>query len=115
MLTFVQLLPAGVAALVLAAHFLFHGNPLLTLASLAMCGLLFVRRAWAARTVQVFLLLGSLEWLRTLIFRMLERKALGQPYLRFAFILGTVAVGTAAAALMFRSARLRQRFGRPAS
>ena len=110
-MTFLQLLPVGLSAMVLAAHFLFHGNPLLTLASLVMIGLLFVCRPWAVRVVQVCLLLGSLEWVRTLIVRMMERKALGQPYLRFAFILGTVAVVTAASALMFRTARLRERFG----
>lgn len=110
-MTFLQLLPVSLSLMVLAAHFLFHGNPLLTLASLAMVGLLFVRRAWAARTVQVYLVLGSIEWVRTLIFRLLERKALGQPYVRFAFILGTVAVATAASAFIFRRAQVRERFG----
>lgn len=114
-MTVLQLLPVALSLLVLAAHFLFHGKQLLTLAALAMIGLLFGRRAWAARAVQVFLLLGTIEWVRTLILRVSERKALGQPYLRFACILGTVAVVTAASALMFRTARLRERFGLTAS
>ena len=109
-MTFFQLVPAGLSALVLAAHFLFHGNSLLLLVSLAMIALLFVRRAWAARIIQVYLLLGSIEWIRTLIFRILERKTLGEPYIRFGFILGTVALVTAGSALMFRTARLRERF-----
>lgn len=115
MVTFVQLLPVGLAALVLAAHFLFHGNFPLTLVSLGMIGLLCVRRPWAARVIQVFLICGSIEWVRTLMLRMAERRAIGQPYIRFALILGTVAIVTAASALVFRTQRLRSHFGLPGS
>lgn len=110
-MTFLQLLPVGLSVTVLAAHFLFHGNPVLLLVSLATIGLLFVPRPWAAHVVRVFLVLGTIEWLRTLTVRVFERKALGQPALRFAVILGTVALITAASALMFRTPRLRARFG----
>jgi hypothetical protein len=110
-MTFLQLLPAGLSVVVLAGHFLRGGNAALVVCSLAMLGLLFVRRWWAARIVQVFLVLGSLEWLRALILLVHLRRAFGEPYLRLVAILATVAVVTAASALMFRTARLRGHFG----
>ena len=113
MRTFLLLLPAGVAAVVLAAHFLFHGNLLLVLLALALIGLMSVKRPWAARVVQAGLLLGSAEWVRTVLVRISERRALGQPYGRFALILGLVAVITAASAFLFSTRTLRRRFGLP--
>jgi predicted transcriptional regulator len=59
------------------------------------------------------LLLGALEWLRTAAMLVQQRLALGTPWLRLAIILGVVALLTAAAALVFRSARLRRRYGGP--
>ena len=67
------------------------------------------------RPVQVLvfaLVLGALEWLWTAWWLVQQRLALGQPWLRLAFILGLVAVLTVASALVFRSAALRARYGR---
>jgi hypothetical protein len=110
MVTFVQLLPVGLSALVLAAHFLRSGNVPLLLASLAMIFLMFVRRSWAARVIRLGLLFGTIEWVRTLMLLIATRKELGQPYTRLGIILGAVAAVTAASALVFRTRRLRQRF-----
>ena len=46
MRAFQLLLPAGLSALVLGAHFLRRGDWLLVAASLALLALLFVRRPW---------------------------------------------------------------------
>lgn len=107
------LLPAGLSALVLAAHYLFHGNPVLMLMAVALIGLLWVHQAWAARVVQAGLLLGSAEWVRTVLLRVGERRALGEPYVRFALILGAVAAVTAISALLFGTRTLRRRYGLP--
>jgi hypothetical protein len=111
-MTSVQLLPAGLSALVLAAHFLRAGNSALLLASLSLIALMFVRRAWAARAIQVGLLLGTLEWLRTLLFLVAVRKQAGEPFVRLAVILGAVAAVTGASALVLQTRTLRQHFGR---
>ena len=105
-----QLLPAVLAALVLAAHFLRAGHSLFMLASLGLVGLMFVRRPWAVRVIQVTLLLGTFEWLRTLVLLVTFRRQAGQPFTRLAVILGCVAAVTAASALLFRTRALRQRF-----
>lgn len=98
------------ACVLLAAHFFRAG--LIVLAALAalLPLLLAVPRAWSVRAIQAALLLGATEWLRTLAAFSAERIAGGQPYLRLVAILGAVALFTAATALMFRSARLRQHY-----
>ena len=105
------LLPPALAALVLAAHFYRAGNLVLAGLAVVLVALLFVPRAWAARTVQLGLAAGALEWLLTL-YRLIEaRQPMGQPYARLAAILGAVALFTALSTLVFRSADLRRRFG----
>jgi len=111
-MTSVQLFPVGLSVLVLAAHFLRAGHSVLLLASLSLLALLFVRRAWAARVIQVGLLLGTLEWLRTLLFLVAVRRHAGEPFIRLAIILGAVAAVTGASALVLQTRTLRQRFGR---
>lgn len=113
MKAFLLLLPAGLSALVLAAHFLFHSNLLGMLLALALIGLLWVPQAWAARVVQAGLLLGSAEWALTVLVRVGEKRAMGEPYARFALILGVVAAVTAISALLFGTQTLRRRYGLP--
>jgi phosphate/sulfate permease len=100
----------ALSLLVLGAHFLRAGNPGLLLVVLVLLAFLAVPRHWAARTVQVALLLGALEWLRTLVQRAGERMTFGQPYARLVVILGAVAAVTALSALAFRAAAVRRRF-----
>lgn len=91
--------PAGLAALLLAAHFLRAGNLGATAFSLVFPALLFLRRRWAVRVVQGILVAGSCEWLRTLYILADQRQQEGAPWIRMALILGVVAVLSAGAAL----------------
>lgn len=97
--------------LVLAAHFFRAGNVALLVLALCFLPLLFVPRAWAARTLQAGLVLGAAEWIRTLVALVDRRRAIGLPYTRLAVILGGVALATAACLLVFRSERVRRFFG----
>jgi hypothetical protein len=110
-MTALRIAPPALAFLVLAAHFSRAGLPWLSLASLLLPGLLFVRRPWAARAVQALLLAGAVEWIRTILFYVGLRMAAGAPWLRLVLILGPVAILTAAAALVFRTGVVRRRFG----
>ena len=61
-----QLLPVVFSLIVLGAHFQRAGNAALVgLVCIALL-LLGVRRPLAARVIQAVLVLGSMEWLRTL-------------------------------------------------
>jgi len=105
------LMPPVIGFVLLAAHFFRGEHWLAALVSLLLIVLVFVRRPWAARTIQVCLVLGSVEWLRSTIFLVLSRSEMGQPFLRPAVILGGVALFTALASLVFRTSKLRDRFG----
>jgi len=107
---FLQLLPVVLSLAVLAAHFSRHGQPALMIASVALMGLLAVPRVWAARLLQVVLLLGAAEWVRTLIVLARIRVADGQSATRMVIILTAVALLTAASALVFQTRRTRARF-----
>lgn len=109
-MTFALLVPTVLSLLVMAAHFLRGGQLLLVALALGAVGLVFVRRAWAARLLQVALLLGALEWVRTLAVLVNERRADGRPFVRMAVILGVVALVAAASALSFAGRRLKERF-----
>ena len=111
-MTLALLVPAVLSLLVIAAHFLRAGQLLLVALALAAIGLVFVRRAWSARVLQVALALGALEWVRTIAVLVNERRAEGRPFARMAVILGVVALVAAASALSFAGRRLKDRFAR---
>ena len=101
-----RLVPVVLSLVVLGAHFLRARIEVLVVGTLVLLGLLAVPRPWAARIVQAGLVLGALEWLRTLVTLVAARMEAGQPALRMAIILGSVALLTGASALVFRSVRL---------
>jgi len=102
------LLPPALSLLVLGAHFLRAGVPLLALGALGTLVLLFVRRRWAARAAQIVLVLGALEWVRALVVLTGERMSEGLPYGRMVVILGVVTAVAAASALAFQGRTLRR-------
>ena len=105
-----RLLLPFLALLLLAAHFYRADWMWLAALSAALTLLLAVPRPWAARTLQVALVLGTFEWLRTLAAFASMRMAVGQPYLRLALILGAVAAVTLLAAWVFQQRALRAHF-----
>jgi len=100
----------SLAAILLAAHFYRAGQLVLAALSVGALALLAVPRPWAARVLQVALLAGAVEWLRTLALFASTRMAMGQPYLRLALILVAVAAFTAASAVVFQQSALRRRY-----
>jgi hypothetical protein len=107
---FLLILPAGLSALVLGAHFLRRGDLGLLVVCLVLVGLLFVRRWWAARLVQLALCAGALEWLRTLAELLPARRAAGEPWVRLVAILGGVVLLALLGAALFETRRLRERY-----
>ncbi len=107
-MTFLLYVPIVLSLTVLGAHFLRYGSDIGVAASLMLIGLLFVRKAWVARLVQLALVLGAIEWLRTLFLLAQMRAAMGQPATRMTIILGTVAAVTFCSAFLFQSTRLKK-------
>lgn len=102
MKAFLRTLAVALSALVLAAHFYRARSLGLVAVSLVIPFLLLLRRRWSARAVQAGLLLGAVEWVRTLAFFVGQRMEAGRPWARLAVILGVVAVLTALSALAVR-------------
>jgi hypothetical protein len=105
-----ELLPAALSLLVLAAHFLRRGRIGLVIVPVVIVGLLFVRRRWAARAVQGALGVGLAVWLVTLYVLVSERLRTGRPVVRLALILGAVAAFTTASLLAFLASAVRRHF-----
>jgi hypothetical protein len=110
-MNFLKLLPIIFSALLLGAHFYRAGLSPLVVFALLFPGLLFLRRVWVVRLVQIILVLGALEWVRTLLILVAERRADGQPWERLAIIIVLVAVFTGCAALLFCCRSLRKSYG----
>ncbi len=109
-MTALLLTPVVLSLLVLAAHFLRHGHLTMIALSLGVIGLLAIPRAWAARVVQVSLVLGTMEWGRTLYALTKIRMSMGVPATRMTFILGAVAAFTLLSALLFHVGPLKRRY-----
>lgn len=105
-------IPIVLSLVVLAAHFLRYGSSIGVFAALLLIGLLFLRQPWVPRVMQVVLVLGTIEWLRTMYEIAHMRSLHGQPYGRMLVILGIVAAVTLCAALLFQSATLKKIYGR---
>jgi len=86
-----RLLPVILSTLLLGAHFYRAGYVYAAVLCGAVLILLFFRKFWIPRLFQILLILGALEWLRTLYFIAAIRVALEQPWTRLSIILGGVA------------------------
>lgn len=106
----IRLFPVFFSALLLAAHFLRAGIVALVLLSLLFPLLLLIPSRWSVRLVQLMLILGALEWVRTTLEIIDERQAAGVSWAAAAVILGLVAALTAASALVFYLPVLRERY-----
>lgn len=103
--------PIVLSLVVLGAHFMRYGNTIGVVGAIVLIGLLVVRRPWVPRLVQVALIVGALEWVRTLYMLVQARMALGQPATRMVVILGIVALVTFVSALLFQSSTLKKIYG----
>jgi hypothetical protein len=90
------------AFILLAAHFSRAGTGVVAGLMLVFPLLLFVRRVWTGWVLKITLLLGGLEWLRTLSRLVAERRVTGDDWARLAVILLAVALVTFLAAWAVR-------------
>lgn len=105
-------IPVVLSLLTLGAHFLRYDVMVGVIVVLVLIGLLFLRKAWVPRVLQVALLLASFEWAHTLYTIAQARAALGAPMTRLVIILGTVIAVTAVSALLFESKTMKRIYRR---
>ena len=107
---FFYLIPVFLSLWMLGAHFLRAGQLLLVLLALITSLALFIRRPWIARMVQFALIAGTIEWIRALVVLVLERQSYGMPWLRLAFIMGSVILLAISSIFVLQSESLRKRY-----
>ena len=100
--------PVVFSLIILGAHFMRYGDLVGVIGSLVLIALLIVRRPWVVRLMQVVLILGALEWVRTLYELVQVRAAHGQPFIRMVVILGIIVAVTFCSALLFQSPTLKR-------
>ena len=105
-----RLLPVILSFGLLAAHYSRADTFPLVILSLLIPLLLFIKKAWVARSIQVLLLLGAVEWIRSMMGYIEIRKSIGEDWTRLAIILVAVAVLTACAGLVFQGKALKKRY-----
>lgn len=71
---------------------------------------LFIRRIWALRTVQIYLLIGALEWVRALFVFIEIYERASMSWTRLAVILGGVTFFTLCSALLLFYRPLKKRY-----
>ena len=106
----VRLLPVLICTLLLGAHFYRAGYTGLVIVVAVSPLVLFMRQPFAARIMQVILIAGGVEWVRTTIQFVMMRQSMGMPWIRLAVILGAVSLITFLSALVFRMKTLQERY-----
>ena len=110
-MNFLRLLPVILSLLLLGAHFSRAGMLPLVLVCVLLPVLLFLKRLWVPRLMQVVLVLGALEWVRATLVYVGRRREAGDDWARLAVILGIVVLFTLGSAwILSRSKALRQRY-----
>jgi len=104
-----RFVPLVLSCLVLAAHHSRGDESGLVLLWLSLPIVLFFKRRWIDRAVQVVLLAGALEWALTIKTIVDVRQTAGLPYGRMLLILGAVAVFTALSGLLLETAGRKNR------
>lgn len=105
-----RLVPAVIAFLLLAAHFLRGGSLGLALACLLVPLLLLIRRRWSPIVVQVLAYVGATVWLYTLIALVQARLMLHRPWGAAVIILGAVTLFTIFAGWLLNSPAVQAKY-----
>jgi len=105
-----RVIPFILSFILLGAHFLRFGNIPLTLITLLIPFLLFIKKRWILHGLQILTLLGSLFWIKVTIDEAWVRVMAGVSWTRLALILGTVAIFTLWSAWLLSSKKVSTRY-----
>src|SRR5512139_2992004 len=100
-MNFIRLLPVILSILLLGAHFFRAGNVAFVLCAVVTLLMMMIRKPWVARLVQLVLVIGGIEWIRTAVILAKMRQAAGAPWMRLVLILGAVAALTICSSFIF--------------
>ena len=95
------MLPVVISLWLLAAHFLRAGDVLVCLGLAVTPLLLWIKKSWAARTLQVALLGGALIWMQSTYQMLSTRLVMGDDWVRMFIIMVAVICFTLLSACVF--------------
>jgi len=98
------------AFVLLGAHFLRAGNPVMVALCLAVPLLFFYRRGWTLIVLQLLAYCAAGIWIAVAIQLVQMRQQTGQPWTAAAIILGSVALFTIATGLLLNSRAIKDRY-----
>lgn len=105
-----RILMTVLAYMTLAAHFSRADNVILGIVFLILPFLLFMKRRWVVRSLQIILFAGAVEWVMTTIRIVRERIAAGEDWVRVVIILGCVILFTIFTGILLNSDRIKSRY-----
>jgi len=105
-----RLLPVIFSFLILSAHFSRGGFVVLSMICLLIPLFLFIKQVWIVRLIQIVLIVGSIELIRSMFQYVNERQILGESYTLLIIIMVSVALFTGLSALSFRNQVLKERY-----
>lgn len=106
----IRLFPVIFSFILLGAHFSRQDFPTLSILCFLIPLLLFIKRTWVIKLTQIFLVLGSIEWIRSIFYYINQRQELGESYIRLVIIIGIIALFTGLSALVFKNQSLKERY-----
>lgn len=95
-----------VSSILLAAHFSRVNQDGHALLALLFPLILLIKRRWALKILQIFLVAGSIIWIERVAYLRSMRIAEGRPWVRLAAVLGVVALLTFLSAFLLENRRL---------
>lgn len=98
------------AYLLLGAHFLRIGNPVLLIFCVLSPFLLFIRKRYILIILQIFLYIGAGIWVYTAFTIIRKRMEMGSPIGRVAIILGVVALFTVFSGILLNSPVVKDKY-----
>ena len=98
------------AFLLLAAHYSRAENTVLTVVSLLLPILFFMKRRITLIVLQVLLYLGSVVWIHTTVLIVMRRIGGGESWIRVLIILGCVTLFTVITGLLLNSKKMKEKY-----
>ncbi len=105
-----RFIPIIFSFLMLAAHFSRLGNNIIAVLIILTPFLLFIKKAFIARIIQIVLIAGAAEWIRAMFYYIDIRKGIGEDWTRLAIILSAVSLFTLLSALIFQTKSMKKTY-----
>jgi len=103
-----RFIPVILSFLILAAHSSRADSNIIAVLILIMPFLLFIKKAFIARIIQIALIAGAAEWIKAMFYYIDIRKETGEDWTRLAIILSAVSLFTLLSALIFQTKSMKK-------